>query len=73
MVATKKGVVMDHLYKSLRGFMMEDKMGTAKVGKNSTITVEAVTKVPKVYESKGEGNRVEPRWAGFFCKTVQGG
>ena len=30
MVATKKGVLMDHLYKSLRGFTMEDKMGTVK-------------------------------------------
>eukprot|EP00957_Ditylum_brightwellii_P211143 15365808-Ditylum_brightwellii.AAC.2 len=30
MVATKKGVLMDHLYKSPRGFTVEDKMGTAK-------------------------------------------
>eukprot|EP00957_Ditylum_brightwellii_P197809 15069049-Ditylum_brightwellii.AAC.1 len=30
MVATKKGVVMDHLYKLLHGFTVEDKMGTAK-------------------------------------------
>eukprot|EP00957_Ditylum_brightwellii_P082001 6235620-Ditylum_brightwellii.AAC.1 len=30
MVATRKGVVMDHLYKLLRGFMVEDKIGTAK-------------------------------------------